>query len=367
MSTGSSGSLSIPGLLPFGGCRWTEEVDREPPAPPPLPSPRRSPAPPMRPVPIPLPVDRGPRSPSDVVAAPTDVGEVGFGGMLAYALRRREFVVTVVSSAVHMILVILLALWHLAPPQRPAIRLTATIDEQPVRPDLMATPQVEVPTVAAGPRILSVTQPATPIVAPINLGRNTTAPKTLASLNERILGDVARTGGAGGLDAVTFFNSTIVAQRVVFIVDASSSMEGSKFARAKEELLTAVSNLQPTQRFFVYFFSDKEYAMFAPRTPTDMVQLDTKHWEQLLRWVNDQGLVADTRPRRALQRAFNLRPDVIFLLTDGDFNDDTYNYLMRSTNKKVRVNTIGFDVGEAARNALQRIAEKFRGEFTEVN
>lgn len=358
MSAGSSGSLSMPGMLPFGGGRWSDAVDCPHPAPPPLP---------VRPAPIPIPVVDAPRLPTDVAASPVVPEDATFGGLLTEALRRPEFVVTVVSSAVHMLLVILLALWHLSPPQRPAIRLTASIDEEAVRPDLVATPQVEVPTTAMGPRIYSVTQPTTPTVAPINLGLNAAAPKTLASLNDRILGDVAKTGGAGGLDAVTFFNSTSVAQRIVFVVDASTSMEGRKFERAKEELLTAVSNLGPKQRFFVYFFSDKDYAMFAPKTPTDMVQLDTKNWEQFLRWVNEQGLVPDTRPRRALQRAFGLRPDVIFLLTDGDFNDDTYDYLMRMSNYKVRVNTIGFDVGENSREVLERIARKFRGEFTEVN
>lgn len=374
MSTGSSGSLSVPGLLPFGSRRWSDEVERPQPVPPPLPIEKRpaaslqpAPVPIPAPIPIPVPIGDSPPSPSAVVAVPADAGEATFGGMLADVLRRREFVVTVVSSAVHMILVILLALWHLSPPQRPAIQLTASVDEVPVRPDLAAMPQVEVPTTAMGPRILSVTQPATPVVAPINLGLNPAAPKTLASLNERILSDAAKTGGAGGLDAVTFFNSTSLAQRIVFVVDASSSMEGRKFERAKEELLTAVSNLGSTQRFFVYFFSDKDYAMFAPRTPTDMVQLDTKNWEQLLRWVNEQSLVPDTRPRRAMQRAFGLRPDVIFLLTDGDFNDDTYEYLMRLSNYKVRVNTIGFDVGENSREVLEKIARKFRGEFTEVD
>lgn len=287
--------------------------------------------------------------------------------MLAEILRRREFVVTVVSSVVHMVLIILLALWHLTPVQRSAIRLTASIDEAPVRADLAVMPKLETPTVAAGPQIRNVAQPVTPVVAPINLGTNPAAPKTLASLNAMILGDVAKTGGAGGTDAVTFFNSTTVAQRIVFVVDASSSMDGPRFERAKEELLTAVSNLSPQQRFFVYFFSDKDYAMFAPQTPSSMVQLDGKIWEQLLGWVGRQGLMPDTRPRRALQRAFGLRPDVIYLLTDGDFSDDTYYYLMKLNNRTVRLNTIGFQVGEQSREVLRAISSRFGGEFTEVN
>ena len=80
-----------------------------------------------------------------------------------------------------------------------------------------------------------------------------------------ILSDAAKTGGANGTDAVTFFDSTVVAKRIAFVVDASTSMDGGRFDRAKEELLTAVSNLNPRQRFYVYFFSDKDYPMLAPR------------------------------------------------------------------------------------------------------
>jgi len=330
--------------------------------PPPLPAVAARPVP-RRPVPI----DDDTRSTKGLVAAQVVGSEATLSGMPADVLRRPEFVVTVVSSALHMVLIILLSLWHLSPVHRPAIQLTATIEDHAVRPDLAVMPKIETPSLARGPQIRNVTQPTTPVVAPINLGMNTTAPKSTAGLNAMILGDVASSGGAGGADTVTFFNSTGIAKRVVFVVDASSSMDGLRFERAKEELLTAVSNLGPQQSFFVYFFSDKDYAMFAPRTPTDMVQLNQENWEKLLDWVNRQQLMPDTQPRRALQRAFGLRPDVIFLLTDGDFSDDTYNYLMRLNNYKVRVNTIGFQVGEGSRGVLERIARKFRGEFTEVN
>jgi hypothetical protein len=40
---------------------------------------------------------------------------------------------------------------------------------------------------------------------------------------------------------------------------------------------------------------------------------------------------------------------------------------MRFNNKKVRVNTIGFQVGDGSREVLKRIADRFGGEFTEVN
>jgi hypothetical protein len=287
--------------------------------------------------------------------------------MLADALKRKEFIVTVVSAAVHMVLIIVLALFHLAPLKKNVVTLHATADVEAIHPDLQATPQFETPTASSGSLIRGVTHPTTAVKAPLNVGNNAAATKTLASFNALILNDATKSGGAGGLDSVSFFNQTVVAKRIVFIVDASSSMDGSKFERAKEELLTAISNLSERQRFYVFFFSDKEYAMLAPRSPTDMLPLDPKNWDAVLRWVNDQGLVGDTRPRSALRRAIAMRPDVIYLLTDGEFNDNAYDYLMGLTNYKVRINTIGFQTNTSAREVLEKIARKFRGEFTEVD
>ena len=44
---------------------------------------------------------------------------------------------------------------------------------------------------------------------------DTAAPKSLPSLNTMILRDATTTGGAGGLDSVSFFNSTAIAKRIV--------------------------------------------------------------------------------------------------------------------------------------------------------
>ena len=40
---------------------------------------------------------------------------------------------------------------------------------------------------------------------------------------------------------------------------------------------------------------------------------------------------------------------------------------MGVTNYKIRINTIGFQTGPNARDVLEKIARKFRGEFTEVD
>lgn len=376
MSTGSSGSISVSRWLPLGGGAWANPAEPLPAAPPPSAHLHASNAPtaparpvPLRPIPIPIPAGDGqPATPSLVaIPVPEKLDDVTLGRMFADALKRREFVVTVVSSAVHMVLIILLALFHLTPPTKNVVTLEASVDVEAIRPDLQPTPQLEAPVHSTGSLIRGVTPPTAQVKAPLNVGRNPLATKTLSSFNALMFSDATKSGGANGLDSVSFFNSTAVATRIVFIVDASTSMDGPKFERAKEELLTAVSNLNPRQRFYVFFFSDKEYPMLPPRSPTDMLALDTKTWDAVLRWVNEQGLVGDTRPKGALRRALAMKPDVVYLLTDGDFNDDAYSYLMGVSNYKVRINTIGFQTGPKARDVLEKIARKFRGEFTEVD
>jgi len=391
MSSASSGSLTFSASSLFGRGVWSDPVApattpaagrSPPPLPPPLPvSPGASASqiagPPLRPVPLPPPSSSSSAHPGSVNPQPlsarpvvghaaSDDADPSLGGMLVDVLQRREFAVTVASSVVHMLLILLLALFHFSTPQRAPIQLTASVDQPAAVPDLQISSQFEMPTLARGPLIHSAAQPVAPKFEPAPVGLNPTMPKTVAGFEAALFGDAARSGGAEGLDAVSFFNSTVTAQRIVFVVDASTSMRGVRFERAKEELLTAVSNLNSRQRFYVYFFSDKDYPMLAPRSPSDMLPLTTPNWEALVRWVDDQGLVGDTRPQTAMRKALNLKPDVIYLLTDGDFNDDTAVYLMRVSNYKVRINTIGFGVGRNAREVLQQIARKFRGEFVEI-
>lgn len=388
----SSGSIDAI----YGGGPLNEQAHPKPrsmpaPVPPPLPpskSPSKSPStsqprakgpvPPPRPVPIPIPrpipipvppqdksvVDPTRKQPK---AAEETEAPKTWRELLAGTLRRREFVTTTVSSVLHMVLIIVLALLTIEAKKKSAIMLTSSPDVERVRPDLIESQASEVPLVAAGPQVSAVTAPATVVHAPKNLG-TVAAPKTVASLNEMILSDSAKTGGAGGLDAVSFFGSTTIAKRVIFVVDNSQSMEtGNRWQRAKEEVLTAVSNLSPQQQFYVFFFSDRDYPMLGAKAPSGMVKLDVPMWDSFTAWLNRLELYGDTMAESALRKAYAMKPDVIYLMTDGEFFDNTVEFLMKMKYSKIRVNTIGFQTSDAGREALKKIAETLKGEYTEVD
>lgn len=334
----------------------------------PHPTPRPTPVPVPKPVPVP-PKDK---SVVDPKAKPAEQNQESqepktWRELLSDALKRREFVTTLISTVVHMVLIIVLALVTIAAKKNNVISLTSSADIATPAPDLIksAAPS-DVQMVAAGPKVQAVTAPATIVKAPKNLGA-VAAPRTVASLDNMVIGDATKTGGAGGLDAVSFFGSTSIAKKVVFVVDNSQSMDGPRWTRCKEEVFTAVSNLSPQQEFYVIFFSDRDYPMLGANAPSKLVTLDAKLWDAFFAWVNRLDLYGDTMAESALKRAYALKPDLIYLMTDGEFFDNTVEFCMKMRYSKIRVNTIGFQTSDAGRESLKKIAETLKGEYTEVN
>ena len=64
--------------------------------------------------------------------------------------------------------------------------------------------------------------------------------------------------------SVSFFGKEVQANTVAFVIDASKSMSGARFQRAKLELVNALGKLQPEQRFFVVCYTNETYPMFFP-------------------------------------------------------------------------------------------------------
>lgn len=325
------------------------------------------------PIPVPKPIPAPPKDKSVVDPKATEAKQAEEAAqpktwyeLVRESFQRREFVTTAISTVVHMVLIITLALLTIEAKKNRGINLIASPDAPTFRPDNVQSKSFEVPMIAAGPQVQSITAPAAVVTAPKNLG-NIAAPKTVANLDSMIMSDSVKAGGAGGLDSVSFFGSTTIAKRVIFVVDNSQSMEfNDRWKRAKDEIFTAVSNLSPQQEFYVFFFSDKDYPMLGANAPSKLVKLDANIWEQFHAWVERLDLFGDTMAESALRKAYAMKPDVIYLMTDGEFFDNTVEFLMKMRYSKVRVNTIGFQTSDAGREALKKIAETLKGEYTEV-
>ncbi|HTI50793.1 MAG TPA: VWA domain-containing protein [Planctomycetaceae bacterium] len=178
-------------------------------------------------------------------------------------------------------------------------------------------------------------------------------------------GQGAGTGGGGGPGlGAGFFGTQGKGQSFVYIVDMSGSMAGDRFRRAIEELMRSINKLRPEQSFFVYFFNDRTYPLFDPRPPRGLVPATPGNKTRALRWIRQRQPSSTTNPDLALQQALELKPDVIFLLTDGELDDPAeVRKMIRQKNKsKVTIHTIAFE-NEEGGATLEAIAGENNGTF----
>lgn len=161
---------------------------------------------------------------------------------------------------------------------------------------------------------------------------------------------------------VEFFEIETKAVSVGFVVDCSSSMYGAKFQAVRAELAKSIMELKADQQFFVVFFNESFFPMTGNSQNAQLVHADHKHKHAILKFLQSAQSAGGTNPEPALQFMAGLRPDVIYLLTDGEFsplNPSTYNALSAAN---IVVHTIGFETGGPV-PILQEIAARTSGTF----
>ena len=167
----------------------------------------------------------------------------------------------------------------------------------------------------------------------------------------------------------------------VYLVDSSNSMRN--FNEARAELLRSVDALQPDQRFYVVFYdqnpthmrisaADEDDASSMLATPENKLVL--RRWAMTIRQEKGKS------PVETLRFAFGLEPDVIFLLSDGEFSAETEE-VIRELNQRENlfgesqlatiIHTIrypGYAPGEAtkAEAQMRRIAGENGGQYRNI-
>jgi hypothetical protein len=139
-----------------------------------------------------------------------------------------------------------------------------------------------------------------------------------------------------------FFGAPVgEAEKIVYIVDRSGSMTDS-IDYVKSELRRCLGELKEEKQFHIVFYSSGPPVEMPPRK---LVPATEENKKKAFAFIEDVIAQGETIPTEALQRAFALQPDVIFLLTDGDFTErHTVPGLIARLNvgKAVKVNTIAF-------------------------
>ncbi|MFN9369244.1 MAG: hypothetical protein ACK6CT_10855 [Planctomycetia bacterium] len=166
------------------------------------------------------------------------------------------------------------------------------------------------------------------------------------------------TGDAAGAGAATFFGAKAAGDEFVFIVDFSGSMAGPRIDQARYELRKSIESLAVEASFFIFLFNDVGLAMPAG----GLVRATPDNKDYYLDWVDRQPVGGGTNPVDALAGAMRLKPDAIFLLTDGVFNDPAAVVRIVPRAKGPKVHAVAFH-DNAGEEVLRRIAQKGRGTY----
>lgn len=136
-------------------------------------------------------------------------------------------------------------------------------------------------------------------------------------------------GTGGSVDKASFFGTAAQGKRFVYVLDMSGSMKdggdgtlaGCRFRRAVEELLRSIDGLAMDQLFYVYLFSDETRPLFdEPFAAPRWRQATAETKAMLAAWLAAVQPSGGTDPRAALSLGMALRPDALFLLSDGRFH-----------------------------------------------
>lgn len=169
-------------------------------------------------------------------------------------------------------------------------------------------------------------------------------------------------GGGGG--GTSFFGVSSKGTRFAFIVDVSGSMEiDRKLQTAMKELARAIDSLPDTAQYYVVLFSS---GITQPPGQKGWTRARKTAVRTLIRWLGMVDPGGGTEPQPAFIQVFSLdvRPDVIFFLTDGEVQNFTAEECanLNSSGRRAIINTIAF--GDPSSQAmLKKIAADSGGTY----
>ncbi len=158
-------------------------------------------------------------------------------------------------------------------------------------------------------------------------------------------------------------------RKVVYVVDRSASMIDTSIY-VREELKRSVSALRRSQKFHIIFFNSGIPLEFSPNK---LVNAITARKQQAYKFIDSVEFVGATRPESAMRRAFAMKPDLIYLLSDGLLSDslEATPRFMRmldewNPDRTVRMFTIAY-LDRAGSDLLKAVAREHGGEFKFVS
>ncbi|MEW6252297.1 MAG: hypothetical protein AB1716_16785 [Planctomycetota bacterium] len=131
-------------------------------------------------------------------------------------------------------------------------------------------------------------------------------------------------GGGARLGIAGLWNLTVEANRIVYVVDYSGSIVVC-VDDLKRELKRSVGQLRPSQSFnVILFYSSTSAGQGAVRTESFRPKLEPATEaarREFFQWIDRKAPMGDTEPLPAVRAALGMKPEAVFFLSDGYFDD----------------------------------------------
>lgn len=167
----------------------------------------------------------------------------------------------------------------------------------------------------------------------------------------------------------SFFGQAGNAYRVVYVVDVSASL-WIYVEEIIREMRASIAGLVPTQRFHVVLARPGRVEELAPRRLVPATGQYKQQAGQFLDTVSGRPGPGPAQPIEAMERAFAVKPELIYFLSDGDYTriqDELERRLEQlNADRAVKITVIGFGPSPSARTLLERIARTHGGNFRAV-
>ena len=178
-------------------------------------------------------------------------------------------------------------------------------------------------------------------------------------------------GSPGEKAQVSLFGVKAEGSKFVYVLDRSGSTEGKVLAAAKAEILASIEKIDDVHQFQVVIYNERP-KVFNPAGPSGRLAFGTDaNRAEVKKFLAALEAEGGTDHMAALSLAIRLRPDVIFLLTDGDKPLPSARDLARldRLGPGIVIHTIQFGEGPRAgpRGWMAKLAQQSGGEHRYVD
>jgi von Willebrand factor type A domain len=162
--------------------------------------------------------------------------------------------------------------------------------------------------------------------------------------------------------------------KFVYVFDRSGSMgdDGGKPLReAKKQLLASLNDLDESSQFYLIFYNDQPRLFDLGTSQGRLIFATASNKRQAEDFISNISAGGGTDHMAALTAALRLRPDVIFLLTDGEQKDDPskddLKRIDRINGAGTIINVIQFADTPRPASSLIELAHENRGQHVFVD